>query len=716
MSAKNISIFTASLLVAVSFVGCNKTTIKEPTGLGYEQTVALPNVNAPLPTSENLALNSDGDKSIRYSINNNPVAYLLKGMNSVWKGTTDDYQNAASGNGPSANDLIANPIIDANTWATNIKYVVDVTTNRTDDEAILAFLDDRRSKNYSVIDGFGPLTEDYVAAAEASVNLANTTVAQVVQDENYAIGNNDSQSYGGNTTSTLGAVVQLVRDFRNNSASTSASKYIYSTPRPWRMNDTGEIDFQGTTITPDINGSYTGSDGTMYKGTYKCTDAANSTSYKVFDIYESSVKVVPGLVCSRRAHSTSKEGDSTAVANGDKLYSADTENRRKDGGYPSGHTNAGVLASIAYAYSMPERFSELVTRGSQLGESRIVAGMHSPVDIIGGRVHALAISANTLNNYQTDAQAALAATKDYFGTKAANTGMTLNEYAHTAVSNPTGYSINNNVNFEVFNNNIYDNKTKNKETYRFRMTYGFEQDITKAGQAPIVPKGAEVLLASRFPYLTDVQRRAVIATTEIDSGYPILDETNGWGRIDLVTAADGYGAFNGDVNVTMDATLGRLNAKDTWGNNITGKGLLTKNGTGKLTLEGNNTYSGGTVLNEGTLEATSSTAFGTGDVYVKGGIIEVSKNLVVKNHFTQKAGVLQINVASRNQGKLTVGKQLTIKGGSLVINFDGITPVRGDSFKVINANYIKGRFSSVTANGYNLSYIQTNSSLIVIVK
>jgi hypothetical protein len=77
------------------------------------------------------------------------------------------------------------------------------------------------------------------------------------------------------------------------------------------------------------------------------------------------------------------------------------------------------------------------------------------------------------------------------------------------------------------------------------MTYGFTQDTTKANEEPIVPKGAEVILKSRFPYLSDMQRRAVLYTTEIPSGYKILDKTNGWGRIDLLAAADGYGSFIG---------------------------------------------------------------------------------------------------------------------------------------------------------------------------
>ena len=40
------------------------------------------------------------------------------------------------------------------------------------------------------------------------------------------------------------------------------------------------------------------------------------------------------------------------------------------------------------AYVVPERFQEMLSRGLELGENRIVAGMHSPLDVIGGRMQA----------------------------------------------------------------------------------------------------------------------------------------------------------------------------------------------------------------------------------------------------------------------------------------------------------------------------------------
>ena len=96
----------------------------------------------------------------------------------------------------------------------------------------------------------------------------------------------------------------------------------------------------------------------------------------------------------------------------------------KDGGFPSGHTNAAYLGTYALAYAVPEQYDELLMRAADLGNNRIVAGMHSPLDVMGGRMTATAVAAAALYN-DTDG----VADKAY---KTAHTSLVTNTAVETA--------------------------------------------------------------------------------------------------------------------------------------------------------------------------------------------------------------------------------------------------------------------------------------------
>ncbi len=344
-----------------------------------------------------------------------------------------------------------------------------------------------------------------------------------------------------------------------------------------------------------------------------------------------------------------------------------------DGGFPSGHTNASFLASYALAYAVPERFQELMTRASEMGNSRIVAGMHSPLDVIGGRVMATALAAAALADPDN-----------------AELKQAAYDQAHDVLLKETGTSEDRFTDYE-----------QNKKRFTERLTFGFTQ-INDTTKPVAVPKGAEVLLETRQPYLSDEQRRAVLATTAIASGYPVLDDPEGWGRLNLFAAADGYGAFQSDVTVVMDASQGGFHAKDLWRNNIAGAGKLTKEGSGELTLAGDNTYAGGTELKAGTLVGGSAAAFGAGAVTNNGGTLaeSVTGKVTIGGDFTQSAeGTLELSLASAND-------VLEVKGavkpsGKLHVSFaDNYVPAAGTLTLISHgANQRTGQFSAVEIEG-----------------
>jgi autotransporter-associated beta strand protein len=216
--------------------------------------------------------------------------------------------------------------------------------------------------------------------------------------------------------------------------------------------------------------------------------------------------------------------------------------------------------------------------------------------------------------------------------------------------------------------------------------------------------------------LSDAQRRAVLATTEVDSGYPILDDTNGWGRLNLVAASDGYGAFEGDVNVHMEASNGRFSAHDWWRNDISGEGMLKKDGSGQLTLTGNNTYSGGTLINGGTLEAKSTTAFGTGDLYINSGqlqvdvhgALELSSNLTI-----DQESLLILNIDDDDR-QVNVADLVYIDNAELIISF-ATEPTSGEEFILIKGGQIEGEFSKVDSGGYSVTLQYSSDSVKAVI-
>jgi autotransporter-associated beta strand protein len=330
------------------------------------------------------------------------------------------------------------------------------------------------------------------------------------------------------------------------------------------------------------------------------------------------------------------------------------------------------------AYAVPERFQELLTRASELGNNRIFAGMHSPLDVMGGRVTATALAAAILSD-PSNSSLKQAAYDD----------------AHSKLLTQTGTA-----------EDRFSNYDKNKDDYTQRLTYGFSP-IHATTNPMVVPKGAEVLLETRLPYLDSTQRRWVLATTGLSSGYPLLDDQEGWGRLNLFAAADGYGAFATDVTVTMDSNKGGFNALDRWRNDISGPGKLTKEGTGTLKLQGSNAYSGGTQVDEGALEGNSESAFGSGDVTVNGGTLvdNVPGPMIIGGNYTQSAGgTLELDLSSKNDHLEMNGAVQA--NGKLRLNFlNNYVPADG-VYTIIShgKGQRSGQFASVETVGLPSQY------------
>ena len=539
-------------------------------------------------------------------------------------------------------------VLDEAALYANMLYSVWITGKRTEDEAKQSFIVDRQDQSYDMIGGLGPLASYYYTGAMAVTSITSapdgtppTTISDTVPPGSPP----GSMTGAGNPASALGPVVTLVNTLRGSYSSSNPSKNTFQYPRPWRMNDDSQV----------ID-----------------TGAVDQYGYPV---YKSDVVVAPQLLLQRSMTPES------------------------DGGFVSGHTNAFYLAGLAYAYAVPERFQELIVRAMELANYRIIAGMHSSVDVIGGRILGTALAAAILTDPANAAVKAAARTTALSYFESATGASDLFAFAHSA----------------GLDTDPYASRERNKRLIDPFWTYVLPRR-GHSGVAMVVPQGAEVLLETRQPYLTADQRREVLRTTALPSGYPLIDGPELWGRLNLFAAADGYGAFDDDVTVVMDAAAGGFSAADSWKNDISGDGGLVKQGSGTLTLAGENSYRGGTVITGGTLAAASAGALGDGPVQVgAAGTLSVARTARVEGTL-EVTGTLAVTLAPRPHGAvLSADGDAQLDGASeLIVALTG--DVHGNAvLPVLSARRVRGTFGSVSVStsGYSAVAVYARDSVAV---
>jgi outer membrane autotransporter protein len=130
-----------------------------------------------------------------------------------------------------------------------------------------------------------------------------------------------------------------------------------------------------------------------------------------------------------------------------------------------------------------------------------------------------------------------------------------------------------------------------------------------------------------------------------------------------------------------------------------------------LTITTANTYSGGTVINQGTLIVDNAQALGTGDVIVNGGVLAADPQPInVLGNYAQNAGgTLQLNIAGRAAGQfdvLNVTGNAALNGTLRLIN-QGYQPQNGDKLELVTTGGVVGsRFAQfqnpfLTGPGFN---------------
>lgn len=291
------------------------------------------------PYAETGNTNKRGDACFS-TVDTNAAVHLLSGFLEVWTPRTPfvdaGVEAPAKDNCPAVakTDWDGIPlsktdgqVINKLVHDANIAYVVKVTKARTADQAVAAYLDDRRGKNASIVDGLGPLTDAWKAGSKQTTTITAvaadaTTVKYDDKGNNRGAGSKPDTENKTDANPDMGLAIDFI-NAASGDGSTEPAKRYFKYGRPYR--------------------------------------------------WSQDVSVVPTL-------EPAKSGKPV-----------------EDGGFPSGHTAEAWRDALAMAYLAPQRFQEMITRASELGEDRILAGMHSPLDVMGGRMLGTATVVYNLN-------------------------------------------------------------------------------------------------------------------------------------------------------------------------------------------------------------------------------------------------------------------------------------------------------------------------------
>jgi autotransporter-associated beta strand protein len=221
--------------------------------------------------------------------------------------------------------------------------------------------------------------------------------------------------------------------------------------------------------------------------------------------------------------------------------------------------------------------------------------------------------------------------------------------------------------------------------------------------------------------------------TSLTAGTVVIGNANALGTSGNVSFTGGglqYGTgIDSDISLRIKNSVSAI-LVDTNGNNVTFSGAmdstnsggLTKNGSGTLSLAGNNNFTGGTTLNSGTLVIGNTAAAGTGTISQASGasVLQLDTTGTITNAMsvynvlaTQSAtlsGAITVNNATWD---VETGDTLTINGS--VSGNGGVTKNGGGTLILSGSNSYSNPtiLNNGTLNAANANALGTNATVQV---
>lgn len=223
--------------------------------------------------------------------------------------------------------------------------------------------------------------------------------------------------------------------------------------------------------------------------------------------------------------------------------------------YPSGHTTYGYTGALVLALLLPERYQQMVVRGAEYGNGRILVGAHYAMDVLGARTLALYDMAHLLANdpayvgHAVNGAPAIENFRDAI--VAAHTELT------RAMEAVCGKDVKDCAREDI---GRFNNPAVNEAFYTSTQTYSlpdvYPKNITASEDVSTLAPEAGYLLTVAFPALTLTEANRILTETEGPGG-GFLDDGSPFGvysRINLYTAAGKAAAL-----MSQKASLGHRN-------------------------------------------------------------------------------------------------------------------------------------------------------------